>query len=242
MRATLNLTLFLQDLAKKEAFITDGVVTLKFSRKRDTGDSRQDAAFTDENGLYLIFPVKGGDFNAANKKIRKHGQTPTPSAQKISIKACRNEDGTPTFTTTPKPAQLMYQAKIKFVDLGERYRLPVRGSREYTELKTKISKALKATSISSVPGFQDVVINRFRGTDKVFGEFLADMMVVVNKDEYESKDVEQMTVEKAVGEVARGGRVGNLKVDPESLELKAPGKLKIHLLNKISYIIFLSDF
>ena len=73
------------------------------------------------------------------------------------------DDGTPTFTTTPKPAQLMYQAKLKFVELGDRYRLPVRGSREYTELKAKISKALKATTISQVPGFEDVVINRFKG-------------------------------------------------------------------------------
>ena len=57
----------------------------------------------------------------------------------------------------------MYQAKLKFVELGDRYRLPVRGSREYTELKAKISKALKATTISQVPGFEDVVINRFKG-------------------------------------------------------------------------------
>lgn len=94
----------------------------RFSRKRDTGDSRQDVAFTDDKGMYMIFPVKGGDFNVVNKKMRKHAQTPVASSERIFIKPCRNADGSPTFTTTPKPAQLMYEATLKFVDLGERYR------------------------------------------------------------------------------------------------------------------------
>ena len=57
----------------------------------------------------------------------------------------------------------------------------------------------------------------------MFGEFLADMMVVVNKDEYEAKQAGDMTVEKAIKDVAISGKVGNLQVDPQSLELKAPG-------------------
>ncbi len=38
----------------------------------------------------MIFPVKGGDFNAANRKLRKHARTPSASNEKIFIKACRN--------------------------------------------------------------------------------------------------------------------------------------------------------
>ena len=49
------------------------------------------------------------------------------------------------------------------------------------------------------------------------------MMVVVNKDEYEAKEAGDMTVEKAIKDVAISGKVGNLQVDPQSLELKAPG-------------------
>ncbi|TRY75553.1 hypothetical protein TCAL_06383 [Tigriopus californicus] len=225
-----------QDLINPKASVEDGILTMEFTRKRDTGDSGKDVAFSDDQGFYMIFPVKGGDFNGANRKIRKHEQTPTPSGQRIFIKACRNEtnfnfqqhlnlildDGTPTFTTTPRPAQLRYQAKVKFIELGDKYQLPVSGSREYTELKTRISRAMKGTMISQVPGFQEIVINKFRGTDKIFGEFEADMFVVVDKDEYEAKEPEAMTMEKAIEESVKDGMVGSLQVDPQSLVLRAP--------------------
>ena len=79
-----------QDLKKREGYFEDGITTLKFSRKRDTGDARNDVAFTGEKGLFFIFPVKGGRYNAASGKIKKHEQTPTASAQRIFIKPCRN--------------------------------------------------------------------------------------------------------------------------------------------------------
>ena len=72
-------------------------------------------------------------------------------------------DGTPTFTTTPKPAQIMYGAKLKFVELGDNYILPTRGSREYNKLQERVAKALEATDLSLVPGFEEVVVNKFRG-------------------------------------------------------------------------------
>ena len=72
-------------------------------------------------------------------------------------------DGSPTFTTTPKPAQLMYEASVKFVSLGDRYQLPVRGSREYKELQTRISRALRETPIGEVNGFEEVMIKKFKG-------------------------------------------------------------------------------
>ena len=37
-------------------------------------------------------------------------------------------DGRPTFTTTPKPAQLIYSAKMKFIQLGS-FQLPAQGTR-----------------------------------------------------------------------------------------------------------------
>ncbi len=46
-------------------------------------------------------------------------------------------DGSPTFTTTPAPPRVMYEARVKFVELGERYTLPVRGTREYKELQSR---------------------------------------------------------------------------------------------------------
>ena len=179
-------------------------------------------SFTDNDGIFLIFPVKGGAFNAANKKIRKHERTPTATAQRVFIKACRNEDGSPTFTTTPRPAQLMYEASVKFVELGDRYRLPVRGTREYTELQQRISKSLRETEISKVEGFEDVVVTKFKSTDKQFGEFEAQMIVIVDQKAYEAKEAATPTVEEAILDTFSEGRVGALKVEPDSLVVKAP--------------------
>ena len=86
-----------QDLKKREGYFEDGITTLKFSRKRDTGDARNDVAFTGEKGLFFIFPVKGGRYNAASGKIKKHEQTPTASAQRIFIKPCRNCEWSEVF-------------------------------------------------------------------------------------------------------------------------------------------------
>lgn len=50
--------------------------------------SFQDLSFTDDKCLYLMFPVKGGQFNAVNKKIRKHDLVPSISAQRVCIRSC----------------------------------------------------------------------------------------------------------------------------------------------------------
>ena len=152
-----------QDISKKQGKIEDGMMTLKFSRPRLTQDS-SDRGFTDEKGMYLIFPVKGGHFNGVNKKLKKHEETPIVSSERIFIRPCRYENGTSTFTTTPKPAQLMYQATVKFVELGDSYVLPRRGTKDYIDLQVRISKSLKETTpLRTVPGFQDVVITKFKG-------------------------------------------------------------------------------
>merc|ERR1712212_1338024 len=114
----------------------------------------------------------GGRFNGVNKKIRKHEETPIPSSQRIFIKSCRTADGRPAFTTTPKPATLEYEASIKFIELGESYRLPVRGTKEYQELQVRVSKSLRElTDLKDVPGFTEVVITKFKSTSNNFGEF-----------------------------------------------------------------------
>ena len=71
-------------------------------------------------------------------------------------------------------------------------------------------------------GFEDVVVTKFKATDEPFGEFEAQMLVVVDQKEYEAKQ-DDMTVEEAIKETFDEGRVGNLKVEPESLVTKAPG-------------------
>jgi hypothetical protein len=60
-----------------------------------------------------------------------------------------------------------------------------------------------------------------------FGEFVTEMVVVVDKEAYEAKDDSELSVEQALTETVEGGKIGVLNVDPKSLDLRAPGKLQI---------------
>ena len=77
-----------QDIFDMSGKLENGVTTISFSRPRDTGDS-QDVGFTDTEGRYMIFPVKGGWYNGVNKKIKKHDEVPIASSERIFIKSCR---------------------------------------------------------------------------------------------------------------------------------------------------------
>lgn len=76
-----------QDIYNISGKIENGETTLMFSRKRATKDQR-DLSFTDDECLYMMFPVKGGVFHAVNKKIKQHASVPIVSGDKICIKSC----------------------------------------------------------------------------------------------------------------------------------------------------------
>jgi hypothetical protein len=112
---------------------------------------------------------------------------------------------------------------MKFVELGN-FKLPRAGTREFTELQEKISRNLRATEISKVPGFVDVaVINFFSRQD---GEFETDIVVLVDKNEFESEE-SPLTVEAALKDTVSRGRIGIFKVQPSSLSLDGVGKFVV---------------
>ncbi len=78
----------IQNLYNQTAWRENGITTLKFSRPRQTGDSR-DYQFSDSACPYFVFPVMGGVFNAVNKRIRKHEATPVVSERRICVRSCR---------------------------------------------------------------------------------------------------------------------------------------------------------
>jgi len=204
-----------QNIEILDGSLEDGMTTLKFRRERNTGD-KQDVAFTDNEGLYLIFPVKGGKYNGVNKRIRKHEKTPIPSTEKIFIRSCRTEDGKPTYTVTQKPPQIMYSAQVKFINAGEAFQLPIQGTEEYSILENRISRSLAQTNLKNVPGFQGVTVTKFSSKNQ--GEFVTDLIIVLDKNTFEGED-NKLTVEKALKDTVSGGRVGSLNVDPESLTM-----------------------
>lgn len=115
----------------------------------------------------------------------------------------------------------MYEAKLKFVELGENFRLPTRGTRAYKDLKEQIARALTETQLSSVPGFEEVVIKKFKTSSLNFGELEAEMLVVVDKEAYETEGGD---VKESLKSIADSGKVGSHQVEPQSLIVKEPGK------------------
>ena len=48
----------------------------------------QDLSFTEDECLYMLFPIKGGTYLKRSKRFSKHVQTPIVSSEKICIKSC----------------------------------------------------------------------------------------------------------------------------------------------------------
>ncbi|XP_076338554.1 uncharacterized protein LOC143240269 isoform X1 [Tachypleus tridentatus] len=106
-----------QSISNMSGWREDGITTLKFVRKRHTGDLERDLHFTDTECLYMFFPVHGGVFNAVNKKIRQHESTPKISENKICIKSCTQKQevilAATASTSTPVPKLTSKVPKIR---------------------------------------------------------------------------------------------------------------------------------
>lgn len=75
-----------QDTINHSGKSENGISTIKFTRKRISRDTK-DLSFTDDHCLYMMFPVKGGEYNQVNKKIKKHASI-FVSSKKVCIRSC----------------------------------------------------------------------------------------------------------------------------------------------------------
>lgn len=76
-----------QNVHNMSVWRENGVTHLQFHRFRTTSDPEYDFQFSDEHCPYLLFPVRGGVFNAVNKRMRKHEETPIVSKQRVCIRS-----------------------------------------------------------------------------------------------------------------------------------------------------------
>ena len=64
--------------------------------------------------------------------------------------------------------------------------------------------------------------------------------MVLDKNEFESVDVKDITVASALKETVSGGRVGSLKVDPASLTMGTTSSLLLYLSKTYFNISFMA--
>ncbi|XP_046426877.1 uncharacterized protein LOC124183003 isoform X4 [Neodiprion fabricii] len=210
-----------QDILERSGKIEDGFTTLNFTRKRATRDSK-DISITDEHCVYMMFPIKGGLFNAVNKKLKKHETVPMISSDRICIRSCGDEfdEDAPA---TPGPPRLVYDFEVKLLDLGDGFQAPDPNTPEFETISNTIADSFKP-ALSKVPGFYEVKLNQLERSD---GEsILAKMNLILDKNEEKGRalrpeDTEAMA-RGALNETLVTGRVGTLRVDPQYLVFKAP--------------------
>lgn len=151
-----------QDILSMSGSIINGTTTLEFTRKRVTNDP-QDHSFTDEHCLFMMFPVKGGAFNAVNKKTRKHEDIPIVTENRICIKSC-GLDAVDYVgeTTTPAPNRLAYAVSMKLINLADGFQAPQKGSQEYQDLSQTIQNTFNGV-LADIPGYykmDEIVFNK----------------------------------------------------------------------------------
>lgn len=144
-----------QDIYNASGSIRDGATILEFTRKRVSNDA-QDLSFTDDHCLYLMFPILGGEFNAVNKKTRKHEQIPVVTDTRVCIKSCGKElEAAAAAAVTPAPNRLVYSVGVKLMNLAESFESPRPGTPEFDNLASQISDSFNGV-LSDIAGYHKI--------------------------------------------------------------------------------------
>ncbi|XP_075986208.1 DOMON-like domain-containing protein nahoda isoform X1 [Anticarsia gemmatalis] len=220
-----------QDLSKEAGSLIDGVTTLSFVRKRDTGDQK-DLPFTDTQCLYMMFITQGGGFDPVNKRTSKHMTTPIVTDERVCIKPCGPEPTEEEITTEPiLPGQTSYTMFIRITGLADSFKPPAPGSKEYDELSAQVVDNI-AGEISRNKGYHGLIVNGFmqNETKAIIAELTLKSIesntiegstgraldsTPANSTEDKESGAERW--EKVVKDTLAQGKVGNLNVDPEFL-------------------------
>lgn len=148
-----------QDIYNTSGRISNGATILEFTRKRISSDP-QDLSFTDDQCLYLMFPIMGGAYNAVNKKTRKHEQTPIVTETRVCIKSCGKELEQAAAATTPAPNRLVYAVGVKLMNLAESFESPNKGTPEFDTLASQISDSFDGV-LGTIPGYYKIDVTEF---------------------------------------------------------------------------------
>uniref|UniRef100_A0A1B0CTC1 Putative drebrin n=1 Tax=Lutzomyia longipalpis TaxID=7200 RepID=A0A1B0CTC1_LUTLO len=223
-----------QDIYNTSGRIQNGVTILEFTRKRISDDTH-DLSFTDTHCLYLMFPIVGGSFNAVNKKIRRHEQTPIVTDTRVCIKSCGKElENLYNVSPTSAPDRLVYAVGIKLENLAESFEAPQKGSPEFDNLANTIRTSFNSI-LEEIPGYYMTDVKEFEKTSE---SVVAKMNVLFNKAAYEkgrtlipeiknndlteSEDEmrEGKIVKRAISDSLATGKIGSLSVDPNYLDFE----------------------
>ncbi|XP_067677862.1 uncharacterized protein [Haliotis asinina] len=185
------------DLFGKRGTIENGVTEIKFSRPRNTSQS-QDFTFTDTDCPYLLFPVGGGNYNAADNSVSRHDVTPSVSAQRICFSsACASKEPKPTYE---------FIVSLRFPSLQYTTEYTNKMSNIYLLLKNTLDKEMK--DLLKPKSLQSIEVINFRN-----GSIVADFLVKSSQNATNNETF-QGDVRSFFRSVQVLGNVGAYRVDP----------------------------
>ncbi|XP_050401897.1 uncharacterized protein LOC130010296 [Patella vulgata] len=151
--------------------VINGVTTISFTRKRDTGDT-QDFQFTDIQCGYMFYAM-GGSYNN-DGTFSKHATTPVVSSQKICIRSC---DIQPT-----SPVTLKSEVEVKLEETFDADYLDS-NTPKYQTLATAMADWANG-ALKDVDGFKTLGIKGFRQGSVIT---IFDVFVEKQSDDAETK-------------------------------------------------------
>ncbi|CAG0924190.1 unnamed protein product, partial [Notodromas monacha] len=143
-----------QDISDTSVVLEDGVVTVKFTRPRVSKDSQ----------ICIRSCRSGADVP---------GDSSDETGSKVRVTTART-----TTTTTAKP-QMMMDVELKFIDVGDDFKIPRKNSPEFNELSERVKRSV-TSALTSVPGFEDVSVSDFEESEEK--ELIAKLVVTLDHD------------------------------------------------------------
>ncbi|XP_060807673.1 uncharacterized protein LOC106141451 isoform X2 [Amyelois transitella] len=222
-----------QDLSREGGSAVDGVTTLSFVRKRNTGDQK-DLAFTDTECLYMMFVIHGGNFDPVNKRTNKHQVVPVITEDRVCIRPCGPEPAEEEITTEKAvPGETVYTMLIRITGLADSFKPPAAGSKEYEDLSQQVADNL-ARELKGTKGYHGLAVNGFMQNETsaiiaeltlksidsnlIEGSSARSLDSSISAGGNETKgDSDMEKWERVVRDTLAQGKVGNLNVDPEFL-------------------------
>ncbi|KAF2359756.1 DOMON domain [Trinorchestia longiramus] len=196
-----------QSIDDKSATQEDGILTLEFKKKRSNNDKEHDLSFTDDQCLYLVYPVGGGSFSEKSKRLSKHGSTPLFSTERVCIRSCSSGSGQNSsgivYTTTPKPPQLLYAAEILFSGY-KNFKIPGKTNPGFQKLADRFKSNIEP-SLKNLPGYNAMEIESL--SYKEPGNIMAKFEILLDKNKHEEAgDLPALVADAGSGN-AKGSKV-----------------------------------
>ena len=192
-----------QNIHNMSVWRENGITHLQFHRFRTTSDPEYDFQFTDDHCPYFLFPIRGGVFNAVNKRMRKHEETPIVSKNRICVRA-RDSNKRKKIIEVPPPVRFPPSVPNK-VKIPTRFKARpkltqlIASTTTSTSTSTTTSSPTEFNKSPEPPTTNNINLNQNSNSRKPIDQpttLPVDLNRVIDNDKSVDKSIDQLTSTK----------------------------------------------